>query len=322
MKVLAADIGGTSSRLCVAATGSGKPVLSGLRRFVSSDYGDLRDILGEYAAGLDGPVDAVSIAIAGPVRDGRCRTTNLPWDVNIDSLVQAFGWSQGFLLNDLEAVGRGIDLLDETDIAVINEGKPDEGNAAILAAGTGLGQAGLFRDADRYRPFATEGGHADFAPENATEYALRDWLAGRYGHVSWERLVSGMGIADIYRFLLEHRQQVMPESFKMQDDLAEAVTTAALSGSDTLCVETLDMFVSLLGREAGNLALKFLTRGGVYLAGGIPPKLLDRLRRGDFFEAFCAKGRMASLMRDIPVRVVLDDNVALYGAARYAQRDS
>jgi glucokinase len=323
LKVLSGDIGGTKTRLSIVDLESGYPKVAQECEFQSRDFHSLGEILGEYLSRPETSADVACFGVAGPVRDGRCETTNLPWVIEAEKLEAEFGWSDVALINDLEAVAWGIPMLAADDFFILNAGKPETaGNAAVIAAGTGLGQAGLCWDGRRYIPFACEGGHADFAPVNKTEVALSDWLAKQHGHVSWERVASGMGLVNIYEFLLGYRDATTPEWLAGEmcsGDVAAAISGAAMTNRDVICIEALDMFVRFLGAECGNLALKMMATGGVYIAGGVAPGILERLTQADFMEAFCAKGRMSSLMQDIPVGVILDTNVSLPGAAMYIQ---
>lgn len=323
MKVLSGDVGGTKTRLCIVELESEGPEMSLECEFRSRDFDSFEGVLDNYLSRFEAVAEVACFGVAGPVRDGRCETTNLPWVIDAEKIRAEYGWSDVALLNDLEAVAWGIPLPGADDFCILNAGRPQTaGNAAVIAAGTGLGQAGLCWDGQRYLPFACEGGHADFAPANKTEMAFSDWLAEHYGHVSWERVVSGMGLVNIYEFLLEYRDASSPEWLAGEmcsGDAAAAISTAAMADRDATCTEALAMFVRFLGAEGGNLALKMMATGGVYIAGGIAPKILERLKQADFMEAFCAKGRMSSLMRDIPVRVILNTDVSLLGAAQYMQ---
>ncbi|MGD8313016.1 MAG: glucokinase [Gammaproteobacteria bacterium] len=321
MQVLSGDIGGTKTRLAVVEQRPDGPVLLRDLVFDSPQYASLEDVLAAFFNRQDLRPEFAGLGVAGPVAGDRCTTTNLPWRVDAGQIREAFGLSGVFLLNDLEAVGWGIPALEGDDFCVLNRGESRPGNGAVIAAGTGLGEAGLYWDGHRHVPFACEGGHTDFAPAGELETGLYQWLHGQFGHVSWERLISGPGLVNIYRFLLQKRQARIPgwlEEQAREGGMAAAVSTAALCERDELCVEALDLFVSLYGREAGNLALKLLATGGVHLAGGIAPKLLERLKQPDFMRAFSAKGRMTALLQAMPVQVVLDDRVALLGAACYA----
>jgi glucokinase len=323
LKVLTGDIGGTKTRLCIVDLQTGHPEIHADCKFRSRDYAMFNDVLDEYLSAPGRVADIACFGVAGPVRDGICETTNLPWVINAEKIRAHYGWSNVGLINDLEAVAWGIPALGVNDFFVLNTGKNiASGNAAVVAAGTGLGQAGLCWDGRRHIPFACEGGHTDFAPVNEQETAFAHWLAEQHGHVSWERVVSGMGLVNIYQFLLQYRS-VSPPDWLAEEmrsfDAAASISSAAMAERDAICIEALDMFVHFLGAESGNLALKMMATGGIYIAGGIAPKILERLKQGDFVQAFCAKGRMAALMQDIPVSVVLNNDIALLGAALHMQ---
>jgi glucokinase len=256
------------------------------------------------------------------VRGTKVRTTNLPWHVDADILQAQFGFGICALLNDLEATACGIPALGMEDIVILQRGDPEaSGNAAVIAAGTGLGEAGMYWDGRRHRAFATEGGHTSFSPRDELETELLTYLQGRYGHVSWERVVSGMGLIDLHGFLRSYRKSALPHWLDEEmraGDAGAAISRAAANGSDEVCVETLERFVQLYGSEAGNLALKTMSCGGMYVGGGIAPKILPLLQRGTFIEAFLGKGRMRPLLEAMPVRVILNERTALYGPALHA----
>jgi glucokinase len=325
MRSVVGDIGGTKTVLALAEVGGDQVRLADAKRYSSREHATLADIVRHYLDETGAALDVGCFAIAGPVVDGRSKTTNLPWLVDAAALAQALGLRQVHLLNDLEAVAWGVAALGPDDVATLQAGEHagasgPRGNACVVAAGTGLGEAGLFWDGARHRPFATEGGHADFAPADALEFALLDHLQQRFGRVSWERVVSGMGIGNLYGFLAEWRKAAhapaVARALAEQGDVAAAVAEAAEQGCP-VCAETMALFARLYGREAGNLALKLMALGGVYLGGGIAPKHLDLLRRGDFLAGFADKGRMRPLMQRMPVRVILNQQAPLLGAARF-----
>lgn len=326
MRVLAGDVGGTKTVLAVLEVSNDGVEVRALRTYPSRDFASLEDVVARFLAGEgrgEQPAcDYGGFGIAGPVRGRQAVATNLPWTVDAAVLESATGLRRVWLLNDLEANAWGIGALKDEDFCVLNEGVPHAtGNRAIISAGTGLGEAGMYWDGVRYRPFASEGGHGDFAPQSDQEIALLRFLRRRYGHVSWERVVSGMGLVNIFEFLCEYRQATPPPALSAaleQGEGAAAVSRAAREDGCALCREALDMFVHLYGAEAGNHALKIMATGGVYLGGGIAPKILDRLREPPFLYAFFDKGRMAPLMRDMPVKVVLNEHAALFGPALYA----
>ena len=322
MRLLVGDIGGTKTVLAVAEVTGARVTLTEVRRYASQDFRSLEAMGRDFQAGLGQAPQRAAFAVAGPVLDGRSRTTNLPWELDSVELRQALGLEEAVLLNDLEAVAWGIPALGDAELAEVQRGDPAaQGNASVVAAGTGLGQAGLFWDGQRHHPFATEGGHGDFAPGDDREIALLCHLRQRFARVSWERLVSGPGIASIHEFLV-HSAGAEPPDWLLREleagDPAASIAAAAAQGRCALCVAAMDLFWRLYGREAGNTALKHMALGGVYLAGGIAPKNLEALRTGPFLEAFLAKGRVAALMQRIPVKVILAGEAPLYGAALFA----
>jgi glucokinase len=280
-------------------------------------------VLQEFLASTHHAIDAACFGIAGPVVDGKVKTPNLPWVVDTGESRQALKLDSVTLLNDLEAGAYGILTLENDEFDTLNEGTVRQsGNKALIAAGTGLGQAILYDDGRHFHPLASEGGHGDFAPRNELEIELLRHLIGRFGHVSYERVVSGPGLFNIYRFLKEVRGLEEPswltEQLSAADDPNVVISKAALANEAEICVEALDLFVSVYGAEAGNLALRAKSVGGLYVGGGIAPKILEKLKDGTFMRAFVAKGRYTDLMATIPVRVVLNEQAALRGAAYYA----
>ncbi|GAB5605356.1 glucokinase [Sideroxyarcus sp. TK5] len=319
--VLAGDIGGTKTRLALVEVRGTQATITGEREFVSADYASFDDLLAEFMA-TAGTIQSAAFGVAGPVKNDTVQTTNLPWRIEADALRKRFGFANCHLLNDLEATAYGLPALQADDLFTLHAGKLDaHGNRAIIAAGTGLGEAGLFWDGHSHRPYATEGGHASFAPRDALEFDFAQVLRQRFGHVSWERVVSGMGVPDLYDFLLArqggHTPDWLAETMQSQGKAA-AISNTALSERDAVCSETLRRFVGLYGAEAGNLALKTMSSGGLYIGGGIAPKILPLLESGVFLDAFFDKGRMRPLLEAVPVRVILNDRAALYGPALFA----
>lgn len=319
--ILAGDIGGTNTRLAIFGDPAGMP--ENLRTFPSQDHAGLGEIVAQYCTGLDRQPSVACFGVAGPVLAGVGRITNLPWTVDAAALAQQLG-VRTWVINDLEANAHGVAVMPATSLIELHAGAPEAtGNRAIIAAGTGLGEAGLFWDGANHLPFASEGGHASFAPGTPLEDELLVWLRAKYdGHVSWERAVSGMGIVNLHDFLRERAGQPDPDwlvAAKRDGDPGAAISKAGLAGTDPICAQTMDWFVELYGAEAGNLALKTMATGGLYVGGGIAPRIMDKMRDGRFVEAFLAKGRMrAPVMDKIPVRVILDDHAALRGSARCA----
>jgi len=322
MNVLAGDLGGTHVRLALYETKGSALELLVERAYASREFPDLEAVVGRFLEESFFRADRAAIGVAGPVVDGRCEVTNLPWVVDAQALKETFRWRGAWLLNDLEALAHGLLALGPHDFAVLAAGDEGaRGNAALIAAGTGLGEAGLFWDGKSHRPFAAEGGHAGFAPESELEIELLRFLRRRFARVTWERVLSGPGLVNLFEFFVARHGATAPEWFveaKTHGDPAAAISAAAQGRSCAEASAALDLFVRLYGSEAGNLALKVMARGGVYVGGGIAPKLLGRLATGTFLEAMRAKEPMRRLLENIPVKVVIHRRPALLGAARFA----
>lgn len=320
--ILAGDIGGTNTRLALFEGTAERPVPVLTEVFPSQGHHGLEEIVREFLSKYRQKPAAACFGIAGAVKGGRVEATNLPWVVNARDLTTELG-VEVRLLNDLEANAYGIALLAESDLVTLNVGTAVErGNRALISAGTGLGEAGLLAEENgSYRPFPSEGGHADFAPRNDLEVELFRYLAGRFDHVSYERVLSGPGLHNIYQFLRDTGRKEEPAWLATelgQGDASAAIAKSALEGTSEICVQALDIFVTVYGAEAGNVALKFTATGGMFVGGGIAPKILRKLSSSSFLKAFQAKGRASSLLKDIPVRVITNDKTALLGAARVA----
>ncbi|NCA72184.1 MAG: glucokinase [Sphingobacteriia bacterium] len=321
MRVLVGDIGGTKTALGLAKTHRDGVELAERRVYPSAAFGALDEIVRRYADDTGASFRFAAFAVAGPVRDRRCQATNLPWVLDEEDLERTLGLAGVVLLNDLEATAWGLVSLGPEDLVELHPGEVAGGNICVVAAGTGLGEAGLYWDGLEHRPFATEGGHADFAPSNTLEFALLEFLQGRFGRVSWERVVSGLGIVNLYDFFAATRGRESPPEVReaARAGNVAVIAAAAEQGRCPLCVEAMSLFFRLYGREAGNMALKQMALGGVYLGGGIAPKNLDALRRSDFLAGFFDKGRLEPVMRAMPVRVIVQPNTPLLGAARYLE---
>ena len=318
--ILAGDIGGTSTRIALAHVEGRTLSLDPVERYASREHPGLGEIVSDFLARHPAPVDRACFGIAGPVRSGRVETPNLPWIIEAAALSRVLRSAPVKLINDLEANAYGVFTLGPDDFEVLNAGDPaPDGNAAILSAGTGLGEAGYHGDGRELHPFASEGGHADFAARSDLEIELFRWLLPRFGgHVSYERVLSGPGLVNVYTFLRDTGRGEEPSKLSEEmrtGDPAAAISTAALRATSPLAVAALDLFVSILGAEAGNLALKMKATRGIYLGGGIAPKILPRLKRSGFLEAFVDKGRFRAFMEAIPVKVILNEHTALRGAA-------
>ncbi len=322
--LLAGDLGGTKTDLALYTPDGGPraPVAQG--RFPSAAYPSLAAIVQEFLARHPSPVTAACFDVAGPVVAGCAQITNLPWMIDARQLKTTLGVASVTLLNDLEAIARALPILQTDDMHTLRDGTPTPGGAiAIVAPGTGLGEAFLTWNGRGYKARPSEGGHADFAPSDERQDALLRYLRQRFGHVSVERVCSGLGIANLYDFLRE--TGAAPEAPEFAARLAAAtdrtplIVEAALDAHapSTLCAATLNLFVTILGAEAGNLALKVLATGGVYLAGGIPPRILPLLEDGTFLHALQGKGRFVELLARLPARVIVNPQVALLGAAHY-----
>lgn len=320
--ILAGDIGGTKTQIALFAARGRRLVPTARRRFASRDYRGLSAILTAFLSEHRATIRAACFGVAGPVTDGRCGGTNLPWVVDAHVLRRLLKLKAVALINDLEATAYGIETLPASAFATLQTGHPQpRGTIAVIAAGTGLGEGALVWDGAHYRAVPTEGGHADFAPRTEQEIRLLQHLAKKFGRVSYERVLSGPGKLELYQFLRDAsgaREPVWLTAAFRKGDASAVVSEMALTRRSAVCVKALDLFVSLYGAEAGNLALKFLARGGVYVGGGIAPHILPKLKDGTFLRAFRDKGRLSPVLSRIPVHVILDDQVAVHGAARYA----
>ncbi|HEX8634435.1 MAG TPA: glucokinase [Pyrinomonadaceae bacterium] len=320
--ILAGDIGGTKTNVALFAREElGKPLAQ--RSFPSGKHDSLESIIAEFLAEHKPRLTHACFGIAGPVKDGQVRTANLTWVVDGQTLAETLNLERVALINDLEATAYGIEVLGAAQLHTLNEGREERGaHRALIAAGTGLGMAGLFYDGQHYRPIASEGGHIDYAPRTAIEHELLNYLHAKImGRVSYERVLSGPGLFNIYSFLREHKYGEEPAWLAAEieaGDSSAVVAQAGLAGKSELAVKALDLFADIYGAMAGNLALLLKATGGLYIGGGIAPKLIEKLKDGTFMRAFTDKGRMSALVSNIPVRVILDDKTALYGAARCA----
>jgi glucokinase len=319
--ILAGDIGGTHARLAVFDVRQGQLELVTSNAFPSQQFSGLDEIVAQFVKASGVQPDQACFGIAGPVINGRVEASNLPWIVESTRLAQELKLSKVDLINDLEATGWGIGALLPGDVVPLNNVVAKEpGNQAVIAAGTGLGEGGLYWDGTRHHVFASEGGHCDFAPLDDLQVELFEYLRKRYGHVSDERVLSGPGLVNIFDFLRDTRRGTPPEWLVAEiteHDAAAAISRSGLAGKCHMCEQALDIFVAIFGAEAGNLALKIKATGGVFLAGGIAPKIVSKLTTPIFMQAFLTKGRLRRLMETIPVKVIMNDQLALFGAARY-----
>jgi glucokinase len=327
--ILAGDVGGTKTVLALYESGVGQLEKVKEATFPSAEFPSLDAICIEFLNRIpDVTLRVACFGVPGAVVDRKCKTTNLPWQLDESELETTLKVPRVKLLNDLQAGGFGMLHLEQSELSVLNPGRATKGNMAVIAAGTGLGEGMLFFDGEKYHPVASEGGHSTFAPQNDLEYELRRFLARRIGgdeqHVSWERVLSGPGLGNVYDFLkmkgVHEESPDVAAKIKAGADKGSVVGVEAMKGGDKLCTAAADMFASLYGAEAGNVALKFLATGGVFVGGGIAPKLLPVLQRGAFVKAFVDKGRFTGLLQNIPVHVALNDKAPLLGAAQYAAK--
>ncbi len=322
--ILAGDIGGTKT--VIGLFEESNHHLQAIREesFPSQSHGTLEEILDRFLASRPRPsLQAACFGVAGPVVEGKSKATNLPWELDEHKLAEALGVPRTKLLNDLEAAAYGMLHLDPADLCLLQAGVKRAGNIAVIAAGTGLGEAILYWDGKSHHPIASEGGHTDFAPQTDFEIELLVFLRREFGHVSYERLLSGPGLFNIYRFLRDSGFAIEPEWLRSriaQGDPSAMISQIGLAGEHPLCTRALDLFISVYGAEAGNLALKALAIGGVYVGGGIAPRILPKLQDGAFIHAFTDKARFAELLRTIEVKVALNPRTPLIGAAHYALR--
>jgi glucokinase len=324
--ILAGDIGGTSTRLALCEQNGKNFCVVSEEKFSSAKFSGLDAIIGKFLSGKSHKIERACFGVPGPITGETIKLANLPWTVDAKNVKSLLGLQKIGLINDLEANAYGLSEFEEKDFVVLNKGEKNPfGNAAIISAGTGLGEAGLHYEEElngKLRPFASEGGHADYAPRNDLEIALLRFLIAKFGRVSVERVVSGQGLVNIYEFLRDTRRAEEPAWLRAEiiekGDAAATISKNGIDGKSAICELALDLFASAYGAAAGNLALKMLATGGVFLGGGIAPKILSKLQSPVFLESFIAKGRMCGLLEKIPVRVVLNDKAALLGAAHYA----
>jgi len=320
--ILAGDVGGTKVHLALYDFKDGKLDYSRDERYPAKDYAGLEEIVKQFLGGAK--VDAACFGVPGPVRNGRLRLTNLPWTLDSRELATNLAITHVFLINDLEANGYGVAELSADQIYTLAEGDASQiGNRALIAAGTGLGEGLLIWNGHSHVPYPSEGGHSDYAPRNEDEIDLLRFLKQKNdGRISFERVVSGMGLTNVYDFLREVRGMDVPKWLAQRmaaEDPNAVITECALAAKSEICERALDMFVSAYGAETGNLALKILSVGGVYVGGGIAPKILEKLKDGTFMKAFTDKGRLSQLLINMPVRIILESRAALLGAAAYAE---
>ena len=320
--ILAGDIGATRTRLAAFQTEGSRLDCVVQKTYASQEHGGLKEILVEFIRTEGIPVHSACFGVAGPVRGGKSKISNLPWTIDSRELAGQLKLNSVGLLNDLEAYAYGIDALESKDFVTLSSGSEDaEGNRAVISARTGLGVAGLYWDGFRHHPFACEGGHADFAPRDLLQAELLTYLLKKYGHASCERVLSGPGIRNIYDFLRETKKAEEPDWLREQiagaRDPSALISQLALEKKAEICDQTMTLFASILGAETGNCALRYMTTGGIFIGGIIAAKNIAKLQDAAFLHAFLDKGRMESLLRDMPVKIITNDDCGLIGSARY-----
>ena len=320
--ILAGDIGGTNARLAYFQPQNGHLHLVSEQTYPSREHSEFGEIVSQFVDASGTRPEAACFGIAGPVRNGRVETSNLPWVIEQSRLAKQIHLPATLLINDLEASAWGIGALKNSDLVPLNRvSGPAVGNQGVIAPGTGLGEAGLFWDGKRHHVFACEGGHTDFGPQGDLQIELVRFLEARFGHVSYERVLSGPGLVNVYEFLRDTGCEKESAEFAAalkKGDPAAAISRAALDGVDPLAEKALDLWIAVYGAEAANLALKVMATGGIFLAGGISPKILAKLKGPLFMESFLEKGRMRPLVESVPVHVVINEKAGLLGAARCA----
>jgi glucokinase len=320
--ILAGEIGATRTRLAAFETEGNRLKCVVEKDYPSQQHEGLSGILADFIKTEGIPVHSACLGVAGPVRGGRSKISNLPWTIDAREVAKQLKLNSVGLLNDLEAYAYGVDGLESKDFITLSEGVDDaEGNRAVISAKTGLGMAGLYWDGFRHHPFACEGGHADFAPRNELQTELLVYLQKKYGRISCERVLSGPGIKNIYDFLRDAHKADEPEWLRTQiasaPDPPALISRLALERKAAICDQTLTIFVSVFGAQAGNCALNFMSTGGIFIGGIIAAKIVPKMKDPVFLESFLDKGRMAAILKDMPVRIVVNDDCGMIGAARY-----
>ena len=318
--VLAADIGATKSNLAYFKFSKNTFSIAKEKEYRSRDFSNIEQLLNEFTNDVDQP-RSVCLAVAGPVFNGKAYLTNLQWNIDSKKISSYFGLNDVHVINDLESTAYGLGLLSRKELQQIHKGSNRAiGNAAIIAPGTGLREAGLYWDGKEFQPFATEGGHSDFAPRNKFDYDLFTFLRRKFGHVSWERIISGPGIVNIYQFLRDKKNRKEPswlkEKFKNND---VAATISNHVNESLICKETIELFIRYMAYESANLVLKLKATGGLFIGGGITPKLTSTFDNNVFYSSFCQSGRLNFLLEQVPVNIILNSRCALLGAAYFTQ---
>ena len=320
--ILAGEIGATRTRLAAFDADGNKLQLVVEKTYLSQEHGGLPEMITTFIKTEGIPVQSACFGVAGPVTAGRSKISNLPWTIDSRELASQLKLNSVGLINDLEAYAYGIDALESKDFITLSEGADDaEGNRAVISARTGLGVAGMYWDGFRHHPFACEGGHADFSPRNKLEIELLDYLQGKHRRVSCERVLSGPGIKNIYDFLRDTKKVEEPQDLREQmsqaSDPSALISKLAAEGKSPICDQTMSLFVTIYGAETGNCALHFMSTGGIFIGGSIAAKNINKMKDPAFMKSFLDKGRMTPLLKQMPVKIVLNDDSGIIGAARY-----
>lgn len=319
--ILAGDVGGTKSNLAIFRLRDGELCPVKEEMFRTKEYNSFVELLQDFTGDDFPDIQSMCIGIAGPVTKGKAQGTNFPWGIDQNEIRKKINLEPVYLINDLKAGALGLGVLDESSFLEIKEGSDVSGNSAIIAPGTGLGEAGLFWSGSEFYPFSSEGGHCDFGPRNDLDLELWRFLHNKFGQVSWERILSGAGIHNIYQFLIDSKKETEPTWLKKkleEEDPAAVISTLAREGNHETSSETIQLFLRYLAVESAQLALKNKATGGVFIGGGIVPKIIDSIDKETFYKNFVASDKMEDLLKLIPVKAVLNDKTALYGAAVYA----
>ncbi len=324
MRFLAGDIGGTKTLFALYELKGNDLTEVRREKYVSHEHKTFDEIVELFLKGEKNLPHSACFGIAGPIENEVCHTTNLPWVIDSKKLCEKFNMEKVSLINDLKANAYGIKTLQTKDLYTLNKGVPNKNaNQALISAGTGLGESPIFFDGKDYIPSASEGGHCDFSPRNDIEIELLKYLQKKFGHVSFERVLCGQGLVNLYQFLIDSKHEKVDElvSRKLKEqDPAKVISELGLTGECKVCARALSWFCSLYGAEAGNVALKVMSLAGVYIGGGIAPKILSELKKETFMKAFIDKGRFSNLLKNVPIYVILDADTALKGAAYYCQK--
>jgi glucokinase len=321
--VLAGDIGATKTNLALFKIDYSHVTSLHEVQYKSNDYKNIIDLTNAFIRDILPLPDSICFGVAGPVLNGHAKLSNIDWEIDSNELSDHFKIKNVYLINDLEATAYGLAMMNETDVAIIHKGDDTAyGNAAVIAPGTGLGEAGLFWDGNFYHPFATEGGHSDFASRNEFEFDLYNFLQKKFGHVSWERLVCGPGIVNMYQFLREEKKREEPGWLKeeiIKGDAAAVISRRVFESE--ICKETMQLFIRFLAYESANLVLKLKATGGLFIGGGIAPQIISLFENNAFYTSFCQSGRLNYLLEKVPVKIILNTKAALLGAAFYGAKN-